>query len=973
MPDNTLKIGAEVNLLDLNSRMAEGAETVRASIDKMLISFQEASTGSARAVTKIAEDTRAGAVTVSNEWTRVAQSTLVYNAALKEVSAASYLARKAGDDDASAMLLLASAKQKAAIASRELAAAEKAVAVAQNEEVESSGLFAGALSKMLGPIIGLEILRRRIDDAANFELRMRNLSLITGISAQSLAGLHSVVAEMGGDFDAISVGLSKMEKAQQLASEGNKQAIVGFQRLGISVQELKSLQPEELFYRVARGFNETGSSAEKNAAAIAIFGRGGRALIPVFTELNDQLEEHVRKAGKISGVTNENIEAAQRYKIAMEQVEVITRSFVANAIGPLLGTFNFIGAVLESLGAAVLGLLESIGAFALTIIHSLVGVAKVAYDISTSNFGAAAGDAADAAGKIKGEWTGLASDIKKTWKDVTPALFHPMKDLANLGSLPQLPQGGGGEDVPGTGGADQRLATWKLELQQKRDAEDAFHQLSKSEEASFWESKLAIAQGDSRLYAQVYHELRQAEREGIKESLKDDISATQERVAATKSGSIQRVIILNEEVAYLRALGAEQTEEFKRLNIELVAATRSYAEEQAKIAVQADREKVQSTRRASDERVAAEKTVLDHLKTMGLEGTAEYTAQLRRVTESELAAHNEKLKLQELDIEQEKIVATSIIEVRRQQIQTDFDLHRINGQQRIALLRDLGQQEYEIQSSALEKKLKLLEKDPTISPVELKRIHNEIENLKREHENRMAQIDTQAAKESQKKYDQVFSRINSGFTSAINGMLAGHQSFLQGLTSMWNSAVESIVDKIALIGMKWFEQHVIMRAISALFHIQQQGDEAAAQSLKVTQNAASNLTMGMSDAALAAAGTFAYYSSFAPEVAPAMAAAAYGEGIAWASLASFHAGGISDTEQLAVLKRNEMVLDPALSSGFQKMLGSGGASSTSTSTGSRHSWFGDINVSGSGDPESIANNVFNQVTTFFRTGGVHRR
>jgi hypothetical protein len=66
-------------------------------------------------------------------------------------------------------------------------------------------------------------------DTADFNVQMRNLSLTTGISSSTLAGLHDAVAEMGGDFDRVSVGLSKMLKAQQDAVDGNKKAIKGFQ------------------------------------------------------------------------------------------------------------------------------------------------------------------------------------------------------------------------------------------------------------------------------------------------------------------------------------------------------------------------------------------------------------------------------------------------------------------------------------------------------------------------------------------------------------------------------------------------------------------------------------------------------------------------------------------------------------------------------------------------------------------------
>ena len=346
--DNSLKIGAEVDVPALKYGLDASADATKEALDKLLVAFQEASTGTARAVGKIADDTRAAATTVSNEWKRVAEATLTYNAALKEVSAASYLARKAGDDDAVATNLLAAAKQKAAAAAVELKEAELALVQAADDAAASQGLLSEALGGIVAKLLSLEIIRRALENTADFNLQMRNLGATTGISAQTLAGLHDVVKEAGGDFDAVSVGISKMLKSQQDAIDGSKKQIDGFHRLGIEVADLKNLTPEELFFRLADGFQHVGSSAEKNTAAVEIFGRGGRNLIPVFDALGSKLREHVQHPGEVSGVTNKNIEGSQQFKEVTEGLTVAMRSFASSAIPYVLAGLNELGALIEA-------------------------------------------------------------------------------------------------------------------------------------------------------------------------------------------------------------------------------------------------------------------------------------------------------------------------------------------------------------------------------------------------------------------------------------------------------------------------------------------------------------------------------------------------------------------------------------------------------------------------------------------------
>ena len=611
MPDNSFTIGATVDVEQLAAGMSEAGQVTQEALDKMLASFSEASTGTARAVSRIAEDTRAAALDVDASWKRVAEATLSYNAAVKEASAATYLARKAGEEDAAAVNLLAAAKQKAAAASAELSAAQKAAAGQAEAEALSMRELGASINEvfgeLLGVTIGIEMFKHMIEGAADFNLQMRNLSLTTGINVQTLAGLHDVVDELGGNFDAVSVGLSKMLKAQEGAVSGNEKAIEGFKMLGISVNELRST-PEELLFRIARGFQETGSSAEKNTAAIDIFGKGGRALIPIFAAGGSALREWVEEAAKASGVTDESTAASAKWHEVMEQLSVAMRALGSEVLPSLVAAMPTLVNVIQGVLAPIKTVIYAAVGQLQILYEAIVGVGKALEDIGSGNFKKLTADSADAAGRIKAVFKSVGSEIAEAWTggdDLLKKLGAPAK---SQGAKPA-----GETDLPVETGKT-RLTDWRAELQAMKDAEDGFHELSKADEVKFWEAKLEIAHGDAKLYSEVYHLLREAERAAQKESLKDEMENVRTRVQATKAGSAERVGILTEEVSHLKAIGADQTTDFKRLQAELAAATRDFAEAQGRAAVQEARQKAEAVRKGSEERVTAERAVLTQLE-----------------------------------------------------------------------------------------------------------------------------------------------------------------------------------------------------------------------------------------------------------------------------------------------------------------------------------------------------------------------
>ena len=184
-----------------------------------------------------------------------------------------------------------------------------ALALWKRQEAKLAGTgiassFAG-VSELLGGGIVLAFLGHFVDETRKGVLELGHLSAQTGITIEALSGLQTKTREIGVEFSAVESGIVRLERAQALAVEGHKAQQEAFERLGISMEQVKSANPSELFNLVSGALQKTSSSADAAASAIGLLGRGGAALIPLFKEYGDTIAEQSAKQGQATGVTKE--------------------------------------------------------------------------------------------------------------------------------------------------------------------------------------------------------------------------------------------------------------------------------------------------------------------------------------------------------------------------------------------------------------------------------------------------------------------------------------------------------------------------------------------------------------------------------------------------------------------------------------------------------------------------------------------
>lgn len=138
----------------------------------------------------------------------------------------------------------------------------------------------------------------------------------TGLSGEFLQALKFGAADVGVSFEMLRGGVSKLNKTLAEAARGEKGASDRLARLGLSINALLAMSPDERFMAVADAIAALPDPAQRSAAAIDLLGRSGARLLPMLAggakglgELFDRLkskglilsEADIELAGRADG------------------------------------------------------------------------------------------------------------------------------------------------------------------------------------------------------------------------------------------------------------------------------------------------------------------------------------------------------------------------------------------------------------------------------------------------------------------------------------------------------------------------------------------------------------------------------------------------------------------------------------------------------------------------------------------------
>ncbi len=171
---------------------------------------------------------------------------------------------------------------------------------------------------------------------ADMGSQLNDMSMRTGASVEALSSLGFAATQSGAMMEDVETGLKKMSKLLFAAATGNHEATVTLNRLGLSLDNLAKLAPEDQFRLIASRIASIQNPTQRAAMAMQVFGKTGTALLPMIAELG-ALEARARSLGLI--MSTEDAQAADKLGDAWGELKAVGKALVFQvgaALAPML-------------------------------------------------------------------------------------------------------------------------------------------------------------------------------------------------------------------------------------------------------------------------------------------------------------------------------------------------------------------------------------------------------------------------------------------------------------------------------------------------------------------------------------------------------------------------------------------------------------------------------------------------------------
>jgi hypothetical protein len=154
--------------------------------------------------------------------------------------------------------------------------------------------------------------------------RLTQLASRLGVSFDFIQVLQVAAVKTGTSVDELGSSFNRFLKSVNDARTGSSAAVSAFGDLGISVDQVRSATPEQLFTDVAAALLQIDDPARRAAVALQLFGKAGLELLPVFDELATAREELERLGAAISDRQREQI---ARFGDELDRASIAAKGF----------------------------------------------------------------------------------------------------------------------------------------------------------------------------------------------------------------------------------------------------------------------------------------------------------------------------------------------------------------------------------------------------------------------------------------------------------------------------------------------------------------------------------------------------------------------------------------------------------------------------------------------------------------------
>jgi len=147
-----------------------------------------------------------------------------------------------------------------------------------------------------------------------------------GVTGAELSELQYVAKMSGVEVEGLGKAFKFLNKSSAESEDASSKQAAAFSALGISLEDVKSKSPKEMFDILADKFSELKDGANKTQLALALFGRSGADLLPVLSQGSKGLRAMREEGAKLGAtLTDEEIMKLDRYGDTIAKIGLGTK------------------------------------------------------------------------------------------------------------------------------------------------------------------------------------------------------------------------------------------------------------------------------------------------------------------------------------------------------------------------------------------------------------------------------------------------------------------------------------------------------------------------------------------------------------------------------------------------------------------------------------------------------------------------
>lgn len=170
--------------------------------------------------------------------------------------------------------------------------------------------------------------------------RIAKASARTGVSVETLSELAYAADLSGANLEILEGSLRKMQKAIIEAAEGSESATDALSKLGLTVENLRGLSPDQQFKLIADRLSQIKSPALRAALAMELFGKSGTQLLPLMADGAKGIEALQQQARDLGlTMSTEDAKAAEALNDTFDTLWKVLKQgvfIIGSALAPTL-------------------------------------------------------------------------------------------------------------------------------------------------------------------------------------------------------------------------------------------------------------------------------------------------------------------------------------------------------------------------------------------------------------------------------------------------------------------------------------------------------------------------------------------------------------------------------------------------------------------------------------------------------------